>query len=55
MQSVRRAAAEILRLQGAAGDWNSPERSAALNCDVTGELGYHLTQYCLELAGGNPV
>lgn len=51
-QSVRKAAAEILRLQGPEGDWDSPERSAVLNCDVTGELGYHLTQYCLELAGG---
>jgi hypothetical protein len=51
-QCVRRAAAEILSLQGPEGDWDSPERSGVLNCDVTGELGYHLTQYVLELAGG---
>ncbi|MEW6749380.1 MAG: hypothetical protein AB1505_00180 [Candidatus Latescibacterota bacterium] len=51
-QSVHRAAAQILAAQQPAGDWATPERSAPLNCDVTGEMGYHLTQYCLELAGG---
>jgi hypothetical protein len=53
-QCARRAAEEILAVQRGAGDWATPERSAVLNCDVTGEMGYHLTQYCLELAGGAP-
>jgi hypothetical protein len=51
-QSARRAAAEILALQRPEGNWAAADRSEALNCDVTGEMGYHLTQYCLELAGG---
>jgi hypothetical protein len=48
--SARQAAAQILAAQGPDGDWPAPQRSAVLNCDVTGEMGYHLTQYCLELA-----
>jgi hypothetical protein len=51
-QSVRKAGAEILSLQQAGGDWKLPDASGILECDVNGELGYHLTQYCLELAGG---
>ena len=54
-QSVRKAAAEILSLQQSGGDWKLPDASTILECDVNGELGYHLTQYCLELAGGGSV
>jgi hypothetical protein len=50
--STRRAAAEITSIQRPEGNWATPDRTAALNCDVTGEMGYHLTQYALELAGG---
>ena len=52
-QSVQRAAAEILSVQRPEGDWQLPDTSAILCCDVTGEMGYHLTQYCLELSGSN--
>jgi len=50
-ESVRRAAAEILAVQGPEGDWQAAGGSDILGCDVTGEMGYHLTQYCLELSG----
>ena len=48
--STRRAAAAVLAEQLENGSWQSPDRSATLNCDATGELGYHLVQYCTELA-----
>ena len=47
---ARRAAAEVVAAQQPAGDWPDPERSDILECDVVGELSYHLGQYCLELA-----
>jgi len=49
---VGRAGLDCLRQRRVKGAWDLPERSAILNCDVTGEMGYHLTQYALELAGG---
>jgi hypothetical protein len=52
-EAVHRAAAEILRAQAADGSWPDPERSDVLDCDVTGELVYHLTQYGLELSAGS--
>lgn len=51
-RSVHRAADSILAVQGAAGDWPVEGGSPILSCDVTGEMGYHLTHYALELAGG---
>ena len=47
---VHRAAAELLRIQGADGDWSREQLTGPLNCDCTGELVYHLGQYTLELA-----
>ncbi|HJP32391.1 MAG TPA: hypothetical protein QGF95_17740 [Candidatus Latescibacteria bacterium] len=47
---VHRAAAELVRIQGADGDWSRPQLTPMLNCDCTGELVYHLSQYTLELA-----
>lgn len=49
---VHRAAASILSVQGLAGDWPVAGGSPILSCDVTGEMGYHLTHYALELAAG---
>ena len=54
VQSVHRAAAAVLAEQGEDGTWSAPGRSPMLCCDATGELGYHLVQYCLELAARNP-
>jgi len=34
------------------GSWQESDASALLNCDATGELAYHLAQYCTELAAG---
>lgn len=51
-RSVHRAAASILAVQGPAGDWPVAGGSPILSCDVTGEMGYHLTHYALELAAG---
>ena len=48
--SAQRAAAELLAVQEEDGSWQVPNGSAMLNCDATGELGYHLVQYCMELA-----
>jgi hypothetical protein len=50
-RSAYRAATEILAAQGSEGGWAAAEGSAILCCDDTGEMGYHLTQYCLELSG----
>ena len=50
VQSVHRASAAVMAEQGEEGTWTAPGRSAMLCCDATGELGYHLVQYCLELA-----
>jgi len=47
--AVERAADQLLAAQAAEGNWPSPEHSDVLNCDGSGELVYHLTQYCLEL------
>ncbi|MCC7261039.1 MAG: hypothetical protein IT369_00820 [Candidatus Latescibacteria bacterium] len=51
-RSVHRAAAAILAVQHPTGEWPVAGASAMLACDVTGEMGYHLTHYALELAGG---
>jgi len=51
-QSARRAAAELLSCQEQDGSWQVEGGSALLNCDATGELAYHLAQYCTELAAG---
>lgn len=51
-RSVHRAAASILSVQGPAGNWPVEGGSPILSCDVTGEMGYHLTHYVLELVGG---
>lgn len=51
-QSVQQAAAAILAVQREDGSWDST--SPILGCDVTGEMGYHLTHYCLELSSGPP-
>lgn len=51
-RSVHRAATSILAVQGPAGDWPVAGGSPILSCDVTGEMGYHLTHYALELAAG---
>lgn len=51
--STRRAAVEIMSIQRPEGNWATPDRTGVLNCDVTGEMGYHLTQYALELAGAS--
>jgi len=47
--AVAAAAAQLLAAQGPAGNWVKPDRSDVLDCDSTGEMVYHLTQYCLEL------
>ena len=47
---ARRAAEEVVAAQQPTGDWPDSERSDILECDVVGELSYHLGQYCLELA-----
>ena len=51
--SARRAAAEVLKAQREDGSWQEKDRSAVNNSDATGELGYHLVQYCMELAACN--
>ncbi len=45
-----RAATELVRVQCADGSWSRPQLSPQLNCDCTGEVVYHLSQYTLELA-----
>ena len=52
--AVERAAVRLLEAQAAEGNWPDPTRSDVLNCDVTGEMIYHLTQYCLELGSYRP-
>lgn len=47
---VHAVAGQLVSAQFADGTWHLPV-SPILDCDCTGELVYHLTQYCLELSG----
>ena len=49
-QCAQRAAIEVLAGQREDGSWPSRTGSTILGCDATGELAYHLVQYCIELA-----
>ena len=53
MQSVHRAAAVLLAKQDLDGSWNAPDKTPILCCDGSGELGYHLVHYTLELSARN--
>jgi hypothetical protein len=52
---VLRVAAELVAAQCDDGSWSRPQLSPQLNCDCTGEIVYHLSQYTLELSSGSTV